>query len=88
MAGIVLPILKPEKDSSSLWSYRHITLLSCVGKLFERLLAARLSHVVEGRFLLFARQCGFRPRLSMLDVLLLLKESIRAASHEICWLFT
>lgn len=85
-AGIVLPILKPGKDPSLLGSYRPITLLSCVGKLFERLLATRLSHVVESRSLLFAGQCGFRPRLSTLDVLLRLEESIRAAqaSREIC----
>lgn len=85
-AGIVLPILKPGKDPSSLGSYRPITLLSCVGKLFERLLAARLSYVVESRSLLFAGQCGFRPGLSTLDVLLRLEERIRAAqaSRTIC----
>ena len=40
--GIILPILKPGKDPTLSTSYRPITLLSCLGKLLERLVAARL----------------------------------------------
>ena len=42
---IMIP--KPGKDLSSAVNYRPISLLSCLGKLFERLLAGRLSSYLE-----------------------------------------
>ena len=84
--GIVLPILKPGKDPSLPQSYRPITLLSCMGKLMERLVAGRLEYIVEGLTLLSHSQCGFRRGMSTLDVLLRLENQIRIAqsSGEVC----
>jgi len=39
----VIPIPKPNKPSSDPNSYRQISLLSTLGKLFERIIAARLT---------------------------------------------
>lgn len=77
--GIVLPILKPGKDPSLAASYRPITLLSCLGKLMERLVAARLEYTVEKESLLSPGQCGFRKGLCTLDVLVRLESRIRQA---------
>ena len=84
--GIILPIPKPGKDPSSPSSYRPITLLSCLGKLMERLVAARLDFLAESSSLLQPHQCGFRRGRSTLDVLLRLEHCIRHAqsASEIC----
>ena len=84
--GIILPISKPGKDPSLPSSYRPITLLSCLGKLMERLVAARLDFIAESLPLLSPDQCGFRRGRSTLDVLLRLEHRIRMAqsSSEVC----
>ena len=47
--GIMIP--KPGKDHKLPGSYRPISLLSCVGKLFERVLSARLNiHLADVKF--------------------------------------
>lgn len=85
-SGVVLPILKPGKDPSLVSSYRPITLLSCLGKLMERLIATRLDHVVDRLSLLSPSQCGFRRGHSTLDVLIRLEHHIRVAqsASHIC----
>ena len=40
--SVILPILKPGKDASNPRSYRPISLTSCICKLFERMVNARL----------------------------------------------
>jgi len=84
--AVVLPILKPGKDPSVPESYRPISLLSCLGKLMERLVAVRLEHLAEKLSLFSPSQCGFRKGLSTMDVLLRLEASIRAAqdASDIC----
>jgi len=84
--GVILPILKPGKVPTSPLSYRPITLLSCLGKLLERLVAARLSFIVERRSFLSPSQCGFRQGFSTIDVLLRLEDRIRAAqaASDVC----
>ena len=84
--GIILPIPKPGKDPSLPSSYRPITLLSCLGKLMERLVAARLTYVAETASLFLPNQCGFRRGHSTLDVLLRLENRIRHAqsASEVC----
>jgi ribonuclease HI len=84
--GIILPILKPGKDPTLSTSYRPITLLSCLGKLLERLVAARLEYVVDHMSLLSPNQCGFRHGHSTMDVLLRLEKHIRLAqvASEVC----
>ena len=43
----VISILKPGKDPALLSCYRPISLLDTIGKLFEKMLLARILHVVK-----------------------------------------
>lgn len=81
----VIPILKP-KDPSNVASYRPIALLSCTGKLIERLVQRRLNWYIEDRCKLQQSQCGFRSGFSTIDILLRLEQQIRRAQQtsEIC----
>ena len=60
----VISILNPGKDSALPSSNRPISLLDTIGKLFEKILLARILHVVNKRVLLRDEQFGFRPRHS------------------------
>ena len=60
----VVPILKPNKPPTEPSSYRPISLLSMLSKLFERVLTARLTSFVNQRHLLPNVQFGFRKKLS------------------------
>lgn len=63
----VIPIPKAGKDKKLLGSYRPIALTSCLSKLMERMVLARLTHVAEGRGLLPPEQVGFRAGRSVED---------------------
>ena len=84
--GLTLPILKPGKSENETASYRPITLLPCMGKLFERIIDRRLEYFLESGNKLNPAQCGFRKRLSTYDVLLRIENEITGALHcgEIC----
>ena len=56
--------------------YRPITLLSCFGKLMERMINLRLSNFLERHKILPMDQCGFRPKLSSDMQLLRLTQTI------------
>ena len=60
----VISILKPGKDPTLPSSYRPISLLDTVGKLFEKILLARILREVNDRGLIRDEQFGFRPKLS------------------------
>ena len=60
----VISILKPRKDPALPSSYQPISLLDMIGKLFEKILLARILHVVRERGLMRDEQFGFRPRHS------------------------
>ena len=78
----MIPIQKPGKDKTSILSYRPITLLSCIGKLMERMIQRRLEWFVESNQILAAQQSGFRKDKSTMDVLLQLEHNIRKAMQE------
>lgn len=59
--AIVKCILKPGKLPSSVCSYRPISLLSCMGKLFERLILNRLRQKIEDEQIFVPEQYGFVP---------------------------
>ena len=69
---------RPGKDLSSAKNYRPISLLSCLGKLFERLLAGRISKYLEHKGLFNKNQSGYRKGKMSSDHLLRLVEE----SHE------
>ena len=67
---LIMPVLKPNNDPKTPSSYKPISLTSCLGKLFERMLFARLNWWLESSSLLPDYQCGFRQGRSTTDNLL------------------
>jgi len=68
----VISILKPGKDPALPTSHWPSSLLDKIGKLFEKILLARVLYEVSERGLTQDEQYGFRPRHSM---------SLRLARH-------
>ncbi|KEG07414.1 Tbingi protein [Trypanosoma grayi] len=68
---VIIPLLKPGKKATQLEPYRLVTLTSCLCKLMERIIAARIREVIEPK--LTPQQSGFRPSHSTLDQLLHLR---------------
>ena len=64
------------KPLDSAASFRHISLTSCVSKLFERIILSRLLFFMESNFILSSRQAGYRPGRSTLNQILYLSQSI------------
>ena len=62
-ANIIL-LLKPNKDKQHPSSYRPISLLSCLGKLLERIMKQRMMNVLNRRNILPQHQAGFRSKKS------------------------
>ena len=60
----VISILIQSEDPALPSSYRPIRLLDTIGKLFEKIVLARILHEVNVRGLLRNEQFGFRPRHS------------------------
>ena len=58
--SVITPILKPGKDKYNPLSYRGISLLSCVGKVYSSLIERRISKYCETLCLLADEQNGFR----------------------------
>jgi hypothetical protein len=63
----VIMILKPDKPPNDRKSYRPISLLPIISKLFEKLLLKRLKPIIEDRNLIPDHQFGFRQRHSTID---------------------
>ena len=45
--AIIIPLLKKDKDSEKVASYRPVSLTSCLGKIMERMVAARMMYLLE-----------------------------------------
>ena len=69
-------IHKMGKPLDSSASFRPISLISCVSKLFERIILSRLLFFLESNSILSPRQASFRPGRSTLDQILYLSQSI------------
>ena len=76
--SLIIPILKHGKDPAKPDSYRPISLLSCVGKVVEKMVSTRLSWLLETRNKLSPTQCGFRKRRSTEDLLVRLDHQVRS----------
>lgn len=74
----IIPILKPGKDPTSSSSYRPISLLPSLSKLFEKLILTRLLAVVEENNIMMPEQFGFRRGHSTSHQLLRLTNTIRS----------
>jgi hypothetical protein len=60
----VFSTLKLGKDPALPSTYRPISLLDTIGKLFEKILIDRIPHEISERRLMRDEQFGFRPRHS------------------------
>ena len=81
--GAILP--KPGKpDYSISKAYRIISLLNCLGKVSERILAKRLSTMAENGPLLHNSQMGGRKKKSAVDTAMLLTDFVERnkANHQ------
>lgn len=56
--ALVTPIPKPGKDSTLIENWRPISLLNCISKIYERLIATRLSKITTN-LNIFQNQFGF-----------------------------
>ena len=72
----IVAIPKKGKPLTEPSSYRPISLLSCVGKLAERLVQQRLQHWLEAAGKMNPNQAGFRRGHSTLDQLVRVTQSI------------
>ena len=80
--AVVIPLLKPGRDGSDPLHYRPISLTSCLCKLMEKLVNARLSWFLEQRNILTNVQCGFRKHRSTIDHLVTFDTVVRTAFKQ------
>ena len=72
-----------KKDSKNeVKNYRPISLLSIIGKIFERLIAAEVTRFLDENFLLSNRQFGFRGGRSTSDLMLQLSSGWQKSLDE------
>ena len=76
----VIMIPKPKKNLELPENYRPISLLSCIGKLFEKLLTAKIYSFLEQKRYFSEYQSGFRPHHQTSDHLLRLTQSLKISS--------
>ena len=74
--GNIIPIYKNEGKVQNPENYRPITLLSCVGKLFTRIISNWLTKYAEEYNLLNDCQAGFRKGYSITDNLFIINSLI------------
>lgn len=79
--GIIVPLPKSD-DASSLDQTRGITLMSCVCKLFGKVLERRLWKFVEGKELLCSEQGGFRKGRECMGHATVLYETLWRRNRE------
>src|SRR5438046_5151147 len=78
--GVILK--KPNRKATIPKSYRVISLLNCLGKVAEKIIATRLSFFAESTDLLDSEQIGGRRQKSAIDAVLSLVHDIQLAKHE------
>ena len=78
----IKPLLKKGKPAEEISSYRPISLTSCLGKLAERMINARLYWYLETSKLLNVHQAGFRTGQRTEDLLFRMTQKIIDGFHE------
>ena len=82
MQGLVVPLYKDGDDRDPM-NYRGITLLSIVGKVYNRVLGNRLMSFAERERLgIVEEQGGFRPERGTEDQIFILTEVLRARADH------
>ena len=80
--GVICPIPKPAKNLNQENGYRPITLLSCLGKVLEKIIKNRLDYKMEKKELYHYSQLGFRKGKGTRDALVRLKQQISNATEQ------
>ncbi len=75
-------MLSKKQPASDPNNYRPISLLSCLGKLIERIVAQRLAKFLEANRLLVPQQSGFRRNRRTTDNLVFLSQKILEAFND------
>ena len=73
----IIPIPKPDKDSTNANNYRPIALTSCICKTMERMINNRLVWFLESSAIITEAQSGFRKTRSTIDHLVRLETFVR-----------
>lgn len=80
--GVVVPIPKDNNNPHETKNYRPITLLSCVGKVLERMVNTRLITELEEKLVLNPNQFAFRPGKSTDEYFTVLEGIITPAVQQ------
>jgi len=72
-------IPKGQKSAADPANYRPISLISCLGKLIERIVAARLSKFLDENKIIIRQQSGFRSGRRTSDNLIFLSQKVAEA---------
>jgi len=82
--GVVLKKSGQHRDYTMPKAYRIVSLLNCLGKISEKILAKRLADLAESpdSDLLYHDQMGSRPKKSAIDSVLSLVHDIQMAKHR------
>lgn len=75
----IIPILKPNKPSSDVSSFRPIALSSVLAKITEHLVKNRLEFFIENNNVMTVNQLGFRKGRSTIDNISIFVSDIRIA---------
>ncbi|GBL76747.1 hypothetical protein AVEN_53423-1 [Araneus ventricosus] len=79
--AVIIPVRKPNKDASSVESYRPIALTCIPCKLKERIILRRITHHLMVLNLIPEEQYGFRRGHSTIDQILYFAQSVRDAHN-------
>ena len=72
----IIPLLKANKPPSDLGSFRPISLTSCVGKLLERMISARMYSICERNGWISGQQAGFRKGRGVEDQIIRVAQAV------------
>ena len=72
----IMPIPKGKPNCRSPDDFRPISLLSCLGKCFEKIILAKLNDFEFDNNIFIKQQCGFRPQHSTIHQVLRITENI------------
>ncbi|GBN08933.1 hypothetical protein AVEN_132134-1 [Araneus ventricosus] len=79
--AVITPDRKPNKDASSVGSYKSIVLTCISCKLMERIILRRITHHLMVLNLILEEQYGFRRGHSTIDQILYFVQSVRDAHN-------
>lgn len=74
----VIPILKPGKDEKLPTSYRPISMLNVIDKIFEKIILARVTKFAEDNEILHKHQFGFRKGFSTVHQIKRIEKMVQA----------